>query len=175
MILPAVLLVISGILTSTQAIEIKLNPGQTLEEVQNLYPDAKISPLFTLPREKLVELSSLEEGLPDLTLWYSVTVPIAPLVEQNEEEIAASLESLDSISAVEIPRDFVPPNIGSMSQTVHPKLRHNVCRLAVTGDFVPNQGYLRANTPTNNGIDAEYSWTFDGGDGEGVTIYDVGK
>ena len=24
-----------------------------------------------------------------------------------------------------------------------------------------------------NGIDAEYSWTFDGGDGEGVKIYDV--
>lgn len=76
---------------------------------------------------------------------------------------------------MEIPRDFVPPNIGSMSQTVHHNLRHNVRRLAVTGDFVPNQGYLQANTPTNNGIDAEYSWTFDGGDGEGVTIYDVGK
>lgn len=139
-----------------------------------MYPGAQITPLFTLPRERLVELSSIEEGLPDLTLWYSVTLPIQTLVEQSEEEIVTSLESLQSISNVEIPKNYAPPNIGSIEE-IHPIMRQDVRQLAVTGDFIPNQGYLRMNSPTNNGIDAEYSWTFVGGDGEGVTIYDVGK
>eukprot|EP00804_Cyclotella_cryptica_P021802 CCRYP_000795-RA/>CCRYP_000795-RA protein AED:0.34 eAED:0.33 QI:0/0.5/0/1/1/1/3/0/676 len=165
MILYPALLLLAILHPSINAIEIKLKPGGTLEEVQALYPEGQISPLFTLPRERLVELSSVEEGLPDLTLWYSITFPIQPLVEQSEEEIAASLESLDSISNVEIPKDYAPPKMGSK----YDMRRH----LAVTPNFEPNQGYLRMNTPTNNGIDAEYSWTFDGGDGEGVTIYDI--
>ncbi len=43
-----------------------------------------------------------------------------------------------------------------------------------TPDFDSNQGYLRQHVPGTNGIDAEYSWTFAGGNGEGITIYDIG-
>ena len=70
------------------------------------------------------------------------------------------------MSNVEIPKDDPPPRIHGSRQG------HR--RLALTPDFVPNQGYLRENSATNNGIDAEYSSQFDGGDGEGVTIYDIG-
>ncbi|KAL3805047.1 hypothetical protein HJC23_003275 [Cyclotella cryptica] len=153
------------------ALEIKLNPGQTLEELQNLYPGAQVSPLFTLPRERLIELNSAEEGLPDLTLWYNVNFPIASLVEQTEEEIAASLESLDSINYVDIITNALPAQVGSIPRNTHTEKNNR--RLGVTPNFVPNQGYLQMNSQTNNGIDAEYSWTFDGGNGEGITIYDV--
>lgn len=168
MILHAALLSITAALPFSWALQIKLKPGETLEEIQHMYPNADISPLFTLSYERLILLSSVEEGLPDLTLWYKVDFPATSLVEQTEEEIAASLESLDSISDVEIPKIVVPPQVGSMS---HSQQKNR--QLAATGNFEANQEYLR--TTLNNGIDAVYSWTFDGGDGEGVTIYDVGK
>lgn len=152
------LLAVAATLPSSCAIEIKLNQGHTLDEAKKLYPDAQTSPLFTLPRTRLIELSSVEKGLPDLTLWYSFDPSDASLTAQTEEHIVTSLKQLKSIDYVEIPKGAMPSR-----------------RLAVTPNFVPNQGYLKMNSPTNNGIDAEYSWTFDGGNGEGVTIYDVGK
>ncbi len=60
-----------------------------------------------------------------------------------------------------IPVDAPPP----------PQVRRRV--QSGTPDFRSNQGYLYPNMPGNNGIDAEYSWTVEGGDGEGITIYDI--
>ena len=52
-----------------------------------------------------------------------------------------------------------------------PQVRRQVQRSKP--DFGGNQGYLYQNMPGNNGIDAEFSWTFEGGDGEGLTTYDI--
>lgn len=156
--------------------EVRLAPELTfddaLDEVQQVYPNATLVPLFTLPHETLKRLSFVEEGLPDLTMWYRVFVPITPTVllktteQDQQKDIVKSLKKMRSIDAVEI-------SIVASSPWIKPNQKHH--RLASLPDFVSDQGYLRINSPSNNGIDAEYSWTFDGGDGEGVTIYDVGE
>ena len=40
----------------------------------------------------------------------------------------------------------------------------------ITPDFTASQGYLDS---ASDGVDARYSWTFPGGSGSGVTVYDV--
>jgi serine protease len=59
---------------------------------------------------------------------------------------------------------------GAITDVVIPKI---VSPPGETPDFTANQNYLLSNSATDSGIDAEYSWTFPGGDGEGITIYDV--
>lgn len=104
-----ILLAVTVTLPSSCAIKIKLNQGYTLDEVKKLYPDARTAPLFTLPRKRLIELSSVEKGLPDLTLWYSFDPSEASLTKQTEEHIATSLEQLKSISYVEILKGTMLP------------------------------------------------------------------
>jgi serine protease len=40
-------------------------------------------------------------------------------------------------------------------------------------NYVTNQGYLRSANSTPAGIDADYAWTQPGGNGSGVTVYDL--
>jgi serine protease len=40
-------------------------------------------------------------------------------------------------------------------------------------NYVPSQGYLRPASSTPVGIDADYAWTQPGGNGAGVTVYDL--
>lgn len=150
----SLLFLISDVI-GANVIHMKLAPPYSRGDLEGVYPDYEVKPLFSLSRERLQELSSVQPGLPDLTLWYSVTSP-------EDFEYQRS----DIIREVVIPKTDPPPE----SRT------HNYLRsLAITPDFVPGQGYLLRNlgTNTDNGIDAEYSWTFSGGSGEGVTIYDV--
>ena len=46
-------------------------------------------------------------------------------------------------------------------------------RQPVPDDYEPLQGYLDPASDTPTGINAEYSWTLAGGDGEGVTVCDL--
>jgi len=111
------------------------------------------SPLFTLPIKRLRKLCRASPGLPDLTLWYGVSVD--PSIDVGSfvggDEVNSSV-----VTDVVVPQSYPPPAIVNTS----------------TPDLVAGQGYLR-NATDGNGMGAEYSWTFPGGDGTGITIYDV--
>jgi hypothetical protein len=110
------------------------------------------SKLFSLPEQKLNELrfkerSRLGKPLPDLNLWVELTL-------RSGTDAAAFLAEMKQVSNVEIaapaplpqPPPWIPP------------------------DFTRKQGYL---DPAPGGIEARFSWTIPGGNGHGVTIYDV--
>ena len=108
--------------------------------------------LFTLPKQKLNELRARESSrsgkiLPDLNLWVELTL-------QSGTDAAAFLEEMKRLPSVEIaepaPLPQPPP--------------------ATTPDFSGSQGYLDA---ALGGIEARFSFTIPGGNGSGVTIYDV--
>lgn len=127
-----------------------------------------VEPLFSLPKERLLQLSSVKPGLPDLTLWYRVFVRkywrsnVDTDEESQKEAIKHQLEALDFVDYVSFSRLEPLPAIIAPGST------------ETTPDFVPQQDYLRPYIDEyNTGIDAEYSWTFPGGNGEGITIYDV--
>ena len=118
------------------------------------------TPLFTLPYETLKELSAAEPGLPDLTLWYEVKTEPSLL-----RGAMVAFQGVDKDVVITdffiLPVDAPPP----------PQARRRV--QSGTPDFGGKQGYLYQNMPGTNGIDAEYSWTFEGGNGEGISIYDI--
>ncbi len=76
----------------------------------------------------------------------------------------AALQAADDDVITEF---YIPP----LDAPPPPQARRRV--QSGTPDFGGNQGYLRQNMPGTNGIEAEYSWTFEGGNGVGVTIYDI--
>jgi len=136
---------------------VKLAPGV---DPSYLKQYGSATPLFTLPYETLKKLSAAEPGLPDLTLWYEVKT------EPSLFGVAmGAFQGLDEDVGINdfffLPVDAPPP----------PQARRRV--QFGTPDFGGNQGYLYQNMPGNNGIDAEYSWTFEGGNGEGINIYDI--
>ncbi|SPQ02048.1 exported hypothetical protein [Candidatus Sulfobium mesophilum] len=124
----------------------KLLPAELMDSVK------KIEPYFTLPKSKLKELKEKGEKLskkelPDLSLWFAITlkkgVDAADFIEK--------LRQLDNVEIVEpAPLPAPPP--------------------AVTPDFTDKQGYLK---PAPGGIDAYFSWNFEGGSGKSIKIYDV--
>lgn len=139
-----------------QVMHVKIAPGANANDLEYL---GSVTPLFTLPYERLKELSGIKPGLPDLTLWYSITTNSTDAGAPVEAEFTSQGFDDTIITDVVIPVIMPPPqNTGA----------------SVTPDFVANQNYLRSNDVTgNNGIDAEYSWSFPGGNGAGITIYDV--
>jgi len=140
--------------TNEGLMHVKLAPGVDASYLEQY---GSVSPLFTLPHDRLKELSAAEPGLPDLTLWYRAMPN--PSISSTQEVITEDLINQVHITDIVILVDAPPPQVR--------------CQLQGTPDFEFNQGYLRPNSADNNGIDAEYSWTFEGGNGEGVTIYDV--
>jgi len=110
------------------------------------------SPLFTVPVQIINNNNNNEEHLPDpvlpdLSRWWQLN-----LAAGTDGETL--LGRLLAVGTVEI-AEFAP-----LPQP----------EPAVTPDFTGNQGYLG---PATNGIDAQYAWTIPGGNGAGVTIYDV--
>jgi hypothetical protein len=108
--------------------------------------------LFSLPEQKLNELRSRERSrvgtpLPDLNLWIEMTL-------QSGTDAAAFLAEMKQVLNVAIaapaplpqPPPWIPP------------------------DFTRKQVYL---DPAPGGIEARFSWTIPGGNGHGVTIYDI--
>jgi serine protease len=143
---------------SSQTIHVKFREGTNVDlPLEALPPDlrnavASHTKLFSLPKQKLNELqargrSRMGETLPDLNLWVVLTL-------QSGTDAAAFLEALKRVPSVEIaepaPLPQPPPHL--------------------TPDFTGNQGYLG---PAPGGIEARFSWTIPGGNGSGVTIYDV--
>ncbi len=118
----------------------------------------KIDPLFTLPKSKLKELKAIgderlkkEKGdsaplLPDLSLWYEVRL----VKTAKADKVLPLFQALPFVEiAGPAPLLTEPP---------------------VTPDFSGQQGYLDA---APGGVDAEYAWTIPGGNGAGITIYDI--
>jgi hypothetical protein len=103
--------------------------------------------LFTLPAATLDALTAAGAGLPDLNLWFEIT--LNPGVDPGD--FLASLQAAANVDAAE----FAP------LPSPLP---------ATTPDFTANQGYLG---PAPGGIDAQFAWTIPGGDGTGIRIYDV--
>ena len=143
---------------SLTTIHVKFREGTNVDlPLEALPPDlrnavASHTKLFSLPKQKLNELQargSSRSGttLPDLNLWVVLTL-------QSGTDAAAFLEALKRVPSVEIAEPASLPQ-------PPPHL---------TPDFTGNQGYLG---PAPAGIDARFSWTIPGGNGSGVTIYDV--
>jgi len=143
---------------SSQTIHVKFREGTNVDLPLEVIPPgltnavASHTKLFSLPKQKLDELqargrSHLGKTLPDLNRWVEITL-------QSGTDAAAFLEELKRLPSVEIaepaPLPQPPPHI--------------------TPDFTGNQGYL---DPAPGGIEARFSWTIPGGNGSGVTIYDV--
>lgn len=143
---------------SSQAIHVKFREGTNVEQPLEGFPPGlratvvSHTKLFSLPEEKLNELRAKESGrlgtpLPDLNLWVEMTL-------QSGTDAAAFLVEMRRLANVEIaapaplpqPPPWIPP------------------------DFTRKQGYL---DPALGGIEARFSWTIPGGNGNGVTIYDV--
>ena len=143
--------------TTENRAHVKLAPGV---DPSYLKQYGSVTPLFSLPYETLKELSAAEPGLPDLTLWYEVKTEPSLL-----RGAMVAFQGVDKDVVITdffiLPVDAPPP----------PQARRRV--QSGTPDFGGKQGYLYQNMPGTNGIDAEYSWTFEGGNGEGISIYDI--
>ncbi len=143
---------------SSKSIHVKFHEGTNVERpLEGLPPglrDAVVShsKLFSLSEQKLNELRARERSrvgkpLPDLSLWVEMTL-------QSGTDAAAFLAEMKRVPNVEIaasaplpqPPPWIPP------------------------DFTRKQGYL---DPAPGGIEARFSWTIPGGNGSGVTIYDI--
>lgn len=108
---------------------------------------ASMERLFTLPGAQLDALRAASPGLPDLKLWFEIKL----VGGVDPGDFLAQLGTQANVDVAEFtPLDSPDP--------------------AVTPDFTGNQGYL---DPAPGGIDAQFSWTIPGGDGTGITIYDV--
>jgi hypothetical protein len=103
--------------------------------------------LFTLPPGQLDALRAAGEDLPDLKLWFEIVLLSAA-------DPGAFVDALLLLPSVDVAQ-FKPFPIEQP---------------AVTPNFTGNQGYLG---PATNGIDATFSATLPGGNGAGITIYDV--
>jgi serine protease len=143
---------------SSQTIHVKFREGTNVDLPLEALPPglrnavASHTKLFRLPKQKLDELQARGRSrsgttLPDLNLWVELTL-------HSGTDAAAFLEELKRVPSVEIaepaPLPQPPPHL--------------------TPDFTGNQGYL---DPAPGGIEARFSWTIPGGNGSGVTIYDV--
>lgn len=111
-----------------------------------------ITRLFSLPKSRLDELRQAGEtgsgdSLPDLNMWFALELVDGTDVDEFIEDLKA-LPNVDEAELAPIPQPLT----------------------AVTPDFTADQDYLG---PATDGIDATFSSTLTGGDGSGITIYDV--
>lgn len=150
-------------------VHIKFHDGMIVDRPIDLLPPnlrpsvEKIEPLFNLPNKKLdqikeggeARLRKFEKGeapfsnqqLPDLKLWFQLI--LKPNVDSSS--MIDHLKQLALLEVVEPAPLPAPPPVN-------------------TPYFADLQGYLGLAT---DGVDAHYSWDITGGDGNGVTIYDI--
>ncbi len=145
-------------------IQVKFVVGTDTARGMDLLPDVmhasilEMRPLFTLSPQQLdlLRVQGLQlmdrnlpgaSDLPDLNMWYQLTLD----TNVDLDNFVARLNELDVVDVAELAPLPAPPS-------------------AITSDFTGNQGYVG---PATDGIDAQYSWLISGGNGAGVTIYDV--
>ncbi|MDH3284567.1 MAG: S8 family serine peptidase [Acidobacteriota bacterium] len=137
----------------SEDIEARFAPGTDVSPPTDALPAslaaqvASMTRLFTLSAAQLDALRSANPALPDLKLWFEIQL----LEGTDPGDFLSQLQAQVNVDEAEF-RPLVSPDP------------------AVTPDFEGNQGYLG---PAPDGIDAEFSWTIPGGDGTGITIYDV--
>lgn len=143
---------------SSKTIHVRFREGINMDLPLEVLPPglrsavASHTKIFSLPKQNLNELQSkgssrLGKPLPDLNLWVEMTL-------QSGTDAAAFLAEMKRVPNIEIatsaplpqPPPWIPP------------------------DFTRKQGYL---DPAPGGIEARLSWTVPGGNGIGVTIYDI--
>ena len=122
---------------------------------------ADISRLFSLPPAELSDIRTRGsrrsgEALPNLNLWFQVTVHSGI----NLTEVVGALNDLPSVEIAHVASTPKSP----------PRTTTGWVPQRVTPSFMANQGYLDA---APEGIAARFAWTIPGGNGDGVTIYDV--
>ncbi len=143
---------------SSEEIAVKFLEGAAVVTPENLLPAdlqanvEKISPQFSIKKDNLKSLKSQGEylsgeKLPNLSLWYKIKLkPGTDPVEFMNSLLQAGI--VEHAEPAPLPAPLP----------------------ATTPDFTSQQGYLDL---ASDGIDAEYAWTFPGGDGSSVRIYDV--
>jgi serine protease len=143
---------------SSENILVKFREGTVVDQPEILLSQElldsvkRITPLFTLPKNKLKDLKDRGEQLskqkmPNLSLWFTITLKHGV----DAVDFMEKLKLLNSVELVEpAPLPAPPP--------------------AITPNLTPDQDYLN---PATDGIDAFYSWTVPGGNGSSIKIYDV--
>ena len=143
---------------SSEIIQVKFKEGTDVHPPSRpLPPDllnsvGRITRLFTLPEEEIDQLRAMGEQvsrnpLPNLNLWFQITLKPGA----DAATFIENLRRLDSVETAEPAALAAPPP-------------------ATTPDFTANQGYLG---PAPDGIDAIFSATIPGGNGNGIKLYDV--
>lgn len=143
---------------SSEIIQVKFQVGTDVHSpnaslpLELLNSVDSINRLFTASEQQLVNVRVKGESrsahkLPDLNLWLKIAL-------KPGTDATSFIEDLKGLESVEI-AEFAP------LPSPLP---------ADTSNFTDEQDYLDAAT---DGIDARYSWTIPGGNGSGITIYDV--
>jgi len=143
---------------SAEIVQVKFKEGTDVHPPSApLPPDLltsveRITRLFTLSEDEIDRLRAMGEQvsrnpLPNLNLWFQIILKPGT----NAATFIENLGRLDSVETAEPAPLAAPPP-------------------AITPDFTPNQGYLG---PAPDGIDAIFSATIPGGNGNGIKLYDV--
>jgi hypothetical protein len=145
---------------SSKIIQVKFKEGTDVHPPSRpLPPDflnsvGRITRLFTLSEQEIDRLRAMGEQvsrnpLPNLNLWFQIILKPGA----NAATFIEDLRRLDSVETAEPAPLPAPPPTTSR-----------------TPDFTPLQGYLG---PAPDGIDAIFSATIPGGNGDGIKLYDV--
>lgn len=145
---------------SSSMIEVKFREGADVdvEKIKTALPKhlanaiSHSSKIFSLPKDKLDNVRKTGERhsrkkLTDLNLWFRINLKPGTNAVAFLDELR-HLQNIESAEPAPLPQR--PP--------------------AITPNFTARQSYLNA---APGGIDARFDWTIPGGNGSGVTIYDV--
>jgi serine protease len=146
---------------SSESIQVKFKEGTDVHPPSRpLPPDlltsvGRITRLFTLSEQEIDGLRAMGEQvsrnvLPDLNLWFQIILK----PRADAATFIENLRRLDSVETAEPAPLAAPPPATTRT----------------TPDFTPDQGYLG---PAPDGIDAIFSATIPGGNGNGIKLYDV--
>ncbi len=144
------------------------DPLDGIKAVFQAHPVKQIERLFTLPEEQIeadkVDIQSLSnEQLPDLNLWYRITL-------SKGTDAETLIDALNALPEVELAAPALLPAPLPTGPSNDVQTSPLPAPLLASPNYISQQGYL--NTATN-GIDAKYAWGLPGGNGKKVTIVDI--
>jgi len=113
--------------------------------------------------------------------WYrTCDVPEEMLDEiqaHGENNTGESVYNLNNIYRLRIPMGLdvwaISEELEALPGIIFARPVPQPTPLTTPPDYVLSQGYLRPASTTPSGINADYAWTQPGGDGAGVTVYDL--